>query len=145
MAQTTEEKNTGIVLEVFKTFESLDLDAIIEYIHDDCYYRNMPFPFFTAAKDKTGIIKQIKFQFKYMSVYRVAKYLEVSAHGNHVTVNRIEHVRIFGVSMALHVKAVVEIKDGKVIEWKDYFSMKRAVAAFLKGIFKPAFRERIIA
>ena len=139
MPEKNEEENKEIALAVFEAFESLDRNAIIQIIHDDCYYRNMPFPAFTAARDKNQLIKQVDLMLRLMSCYRVAEYLKVSVKGSEVIVDRIEHVGMFGVKMALHVKAVIEINDGKVIKWLDYFSIKETASAFFKGIFKPAF------
>ena len=92
------------------------------YLSEDCVYQNMPFP---AVHGPEGVKKVLENFFVVTGPVRIET-LRVSVSGNLVMNERIDHfVPPNGKCFGLPVAGAFEIKDNKIVAWRDYFCMQQ--------------------
>jgi limonene-1,2-epoxide hydrolase len=118
-----------VVRNFLKAWEARDLDTIMEYFDDRAVYENVPVPPVTGCADIRNFIGGILFAFKNIEVdihYQVSD-------GGIVMNERTDTIRAEnGTKVPLRVMGIFEIRDGKILKWRDYFD-----GAALKEVFDP--------
>jgi limonene-1,2-epoxide hydrolase len=112
----------GVVHDFLKTFESMDFDAALPYLSDDCESTNVPLgtvhgragvrsvlePFFAPIHENDFVI------------------LRSAAEGSTVVVERLDRHRLDHGWRELPVVGVFEVNDGRITVWRDYFDATTA-------------------
>jgi limonene-1,2-epoxide hydrolase len=124
-----------IVEEFLAALSDFDLDAAAERVHEDCVYQNVPFHR-EAGKEK--VMAVLKIMMKRLEVFDV-EMLHIAANGNVVLTERIDTLGGRFFKADINLMGVFVIKDGKIIEWRDYFDWSSSGGRFLKGIFGKLF------
>jgi len=113
----------------FASWARQDHAAVLELVHDDVEYQNMPFP--EVMKGKAAISAFMARFGKGMENIHVDLRHIVEA-GDVVFHEGVEHYSRKGTNVALPYCGVFEFKDGKIIGWRDYFdyaTLERQLAA----------------
>jgi len=121
-------ENERVVDEFCKTWETLNIDKVMEFFTDDAVYHNIPLK---PAKGKAEIRKTIdgfmpgttKIEFKILST---------ASAGATVFNERVDSFIVNGNHVAVPVAGVFEISGGKIKAWRDYFDLATYVSQ-LKG------------
>jgi len=116
---TMANENERVVSEFCKTWETLNIDKVIEFFTDDAVYHNIPL---AAAKGKAAIRKTIdgfmpgttKIEFKILST---------ASAGATVFNERVDSFIVNGRPVVVPVAGVFEISGGKIKAWRDYFDL----------------------
>jgi limonene-1,2-epoxide hydrolase len=121
-------ENERVVNEFCKTWETLNIDKVMEFFTDDAVYHNIPLK---PAKGKAEIRKTID-GFMPGTTKNEFKILTTAAAGATVFNERVDSFIVNGNHVAVPVAGVFEISGGKIKAWRDYFDLATYVSQ-LKG------------
>ena len=113
-----EQANEKVVNEFCATWETLDIDKVVAFLDDKIVFRmidNSPF-----IEGKQAIIDGIG---QFLATRTSARFemLRSTAIGNIVVNERFDHFgKEEGPADAFHVTGVFLVKNGKIVEWRDY-------------------------
>jgi limonene-1,2-epoxide hydrolase len=112
-------ENERVVNEFCKTWETLNIDKVMDFFTDDAVYHNIPLK---PAKGKAEIRKAIDGFMPGMTKIEF-KILTTAAAGATVFNERVDSFVINGNPVAVPVAGVFEISGGKIQAWRDYFDL----------------------
>ena len=113
--------------------ESFKLDDISQCLHQDCCYRNMPLPAWTWANSRVTTMRQLRGLTAILSEYSILEYTHEYASDKAVLLDRIEILRLSGLSVKLRVVALFEFSEGLIRSWNDDFRPGDVPAGFFKS------------
>lgn len=106
----------------FCTALNADLSECLQYIAEDCVYQNMPFP---PVHGPEGVRSTLAGFFEITGPVRIETLKQVAV-GNLVMNERLDYFDPpKGKAYGLPVAGVFEVKDGKIVAWRDYFCMNQ--------------------
>jgi limonene-1,2-epoxide hydrolase len=109
-----------LVLEFFEHWEKRDIDAIVSYFEPDGAYIDMPLP---PRRGQDAIRAYLTEIFGAFTVK--VETLAIASRGAVVMTERIDYlIRENQPTVDLPVMGVMEIRDGKIAEWRDYLDLK---------------------
>ena len=116
---------------------TLDLDAALELIDDNCVYQNVPFH---TARGKQNVVKAFQAMGKAMTEFDV-EMINIATNGNVVMTERVDTLggKFFRAKVPL--MGVFVVKDGKITEWRDYFDWSLSFGKFFSSLFTTPFRK----
>lgn len=117
----------------FAAWAQQDHAAVLELLHEEVVYQNMPFD--DVLKGKPAIANFMAKFGRGMENIRV-DLRHLIASGNVVFHEGTENYTRKGRPVSLPYAGVFEFKDGKIIGWRDYFdyaSLERQLAASPQG------------
>jgi limonene-1,2-epoxide hydrolase len=100
-------------------FERMSADELIGYFADDAVYHNVPLPPSRGRAEIYASLKGLTSRFKALR----AEMLNQISSGNLVMNERIDHFTFEDRQVSLPIAGVFELRDGKVIAWRDYFDL----------------------
>jgi limonene-1,2-epoxide hydrolase len=110
-----------VVTRFCKTWESVDLDALMEFFADGAVYHNIPLApvegkdaIRTTIEGFIGGVDRIEFEV-----------LAIAASGNTVLTERVDRFVRPDKTMSLPVMGTFEVVDGKITAWRDYFDLNQ--------------------
>jgi limonene-1,2-epoxide hydrolase len=109
-----------LVTEFCATWESVDIDALMEFFADGAVYHNIPIApvhgkdaIRTTIEGFVGGINRIEFEI-----------LNIAANGDNVLTERVD--TFYGdKTISLPVMGTFEVVDGKIAAWRDYFDLNQ--------------------
>ncbi len=128
----SQDSPTQVALAFLKAMESMDFETGLDHVAEDVEYVNSPGttvhghggvrevlePFFAPIEENEFIIER------------------TAAEGNVVFVQRLDRHRVAQGWFELPVTAVMEIEDGKISYWREYFdvqTIQTAMAELMGG------------
>lgn len=123
-----------VVHELLSTLESGDIDSATTLLHPAIVWHNVSLPKIRGIRAVDRILHG-------MDRYDIG--FEVRLHhivGDDAVVltERTDVLRWRRVRMAFWVCGTFEIKDGKIVVWRDYFSTKNIAGSLLSGVMRAA-------
>jgi len=112
-------ENERLVSEFCKTWETLNIDKVMEFFTDDAVYHNIPLK---AAHGKAAIRQTID-GFMPGTTKIEFKILNTASAGAMVFNERLDSFIVNGNHVAVPVAGVFEIGGGKIKAWRDYFDL----------------------
>jgi limonene-1,2-epoxide hydrolase len=110
-----------VVTRFCKTWETVDIDALMEFFTDDAVYHNIPM----APVEGKDTIRMTIEGFA-SGVGRIEfEVLAIAANGNTVLTERVDRFVNPDKTIALPVMGIFEIVDGKIAAWRDYFDLNQ--------------------
>jgi limonene-1,2-epoxide hydrolase len=110
-----------IVTRFCKTWESVDIGALMDFFADDAVYHNIPLApvvgkdaIRTTIDGFTAGVDRIEFEV-----------LAIAANGNTVLTERVDRFVRPDKTMELPVMGTFEVVDGKIAAWRDYFDLQQ--------------------
>jgi limonene-1,2-epoxide hydrolase len=129
-------------IEVVRAFlaalERLDADAALDLLDPGIVYQNVPFP---AARGERAVAKQLRGLAKYCSGFE-ARLHNVSADGPIVLTERTDVLEVGRLRADFWVWGHFEVRDGKIVVWRDYFDFANVTWAFLRGVVRALLPRR---
>ncbi|HLY56371.1 MAG TPA: nuclear transport factor 2 family protein [Stellaceae bacterium] len=107
-----------VIERLMAAFEALDFASLYELVAEDVVYQNMPQgPIYGRAALKRlfegfGNVSQIRFERRGMAV-----------DGNRVLTEHLDHLVINGRTCVVPMMSSYTLRDGKVVEWREYYDM----------------------
>lgn len=116
-------ENTDLITEFVASWQSMDIDRILDYFTDDAIYINIPI---TPENHGKAAIRAVIEQFVGVAeaVEFVIHYQAESPEG--IVMNeRTDRFLINGKWIDLPVMGIFELDNGKIKGWRDYFDMSQ--------------------
>jgi limonene-1,2-epoxide hydrolase len=109
-----------VVRSFFAAWPRRNMEEVLGYFTDDALYHNMPLEPVTG---KDGI-REILNMFLFADDLE-AELLHVATLGNVVFTERVDRMTMAGKRVVLPCAGVMEIRDGKIAAWRDYFDVNQ--------------------
>jgi len=124
----TESDAERVARELLDALAKHDAAAFRPLFTDDVVYHNIP------MEPAVGIEASIAFLDGFFGMFENAEVeiLNLAVRDNVVLTERIDSMAIGGTVAALPVMGAIEVRDGKVCAWRDYFDMGQ-ITAMLSG------------
>lgn len=120
---------TEVVEAFLARLGELDTDAALELCSDDVYYQNVSLP---GTRGKQAVGKQLRALERFGTGFRVET-RNIAANGPIVLTERVDTLVRGSFAMDFWVCGTFEVRDGKIVLWRDYFDWANLVAAGAKG------------
>ncbi|MGH3579503.1 MAG: limonene-1,2-epoxide hydrolase family protein [Mycobacterium sp.] len=117
-----------VVRDFCATFAKHDAEALRPFFADDVVYHNMP------MDPAVGIDAAVAFidGFFAMCDSMVIETLNLAVRGNLVLTERVDTFTVGSTEAALPVMGTFEVRDGRIIAWRDYFDLAQ-ITKMLSG------------
>jgi limonene-1,2-epoxide hydrolase len=116
------------VVEAFLgAFEAKDFDRVVALLADDVVYQNVPFP---ADRGKPAVIRTLKMFEKVVTKFEV-RMKNIAAQGGTVLTERVDVLSGPLLYLDIKVCGTFEVRDGKIVLWRDYFDLAETTAKLL--------------
>lgn len=112
------------VLRFLDLWEKQDVDAMLACFTEDASYIDMPLPPRRGTAEIRAYIDQV---FSAFSV-RIET-LHIASAGSVVFTERVDYLALNGAAkpaLPLPVVGVMEMRDGKILSWRDYLDLRTA-------------------
>lgn len=110
----------------------LDIDAALALLAEDIVYQNVSLP---KAQGKTAVAKQLGLMGRYCTGFEAINH-RIVGDGNTVLTERTDIIEIGKVRSEFWVCGTFEVRDGRIVLWRDYFDWANILAATAKGAGK---------
>lgn len=108
-----------------ESWKRKDLEEIMSYLAPDAVYHNVPVPPLHGEKAIREVFQYFVDHFDEADL----EVLRLAADGPIVFAERIDHFRLEDRKLDLPVTGVFEVRDGKIVTFRDYFDL----ATFVRG------------
>jgi limonene-1,2-epoxide hydrolase len=122
------------VLEFLSALEELDIDRALGYLDAEVVYQNVPLP---PARGLAAVEKQLRMMSKYGTGFE-ARTHHIAADGPIVLTERTDVLRRGSFEVEFWVCGVFEVREERIVLWRDYFDWTTFLAAGAKGAGKAA-------
>ena len=121
-----EEDAEKVVREFCDAFAAHDAEALRPYFADDVVYHNIPMDAVVGVDDTVafltgfmGMCDKIEFDI-----------LNLAVRGDVVLTERVDTFTLGQKTAPLPVMGTIEVRDGKICAWRDYFDLAQVTAMF---------------
>jgi limonene-1,2-epoxide hydrolase len=108
----------GVVRQFMKHMEVLDYNAGLKLVADDCEYTNPPPLGTVRGPDSVRALLEPFFAPTLENEFRI---LREASNGPIVFIERLDRHRLADQWVELPVTGVLEVRDGQIAYWRDYF------------------------
>ena len=138
MPETSVTTEVEIVRAFLADLEQLDVDAASEWLADDVVYQNVPLP---AARGKQAVERQLRLLERFGNRFE-ARVHNIASDGPIVLTERTDVLVIGRLEASFWVCGTFEVRNGRIVLWRDYFDYANVVVAFLKGAVRALLGRR---
>lgn len=124
----TDPKDT--VIAFLAALERLDVDAALALAAADMSYQNVPL---RPARGVGAVEKQLRAMMRYCTRFE-ARIVHLAADGPIVLTERVDVLTFRGVAAEFWVCGTFEVRDGKIVLWRDYFDWGAFLLAGVRGL-----------
>lgn len=112
--------NEQLILDFCNAWSRRNIDELLGYFTPDAVYHNIP------LEPLKGIdaIRSTLEMFAAPAEHIEFEMLALASNGDLVFTERVDRFRILGKDVALPVAGVFEVRNGKIVAWRDYFDMQ---------------------
>lgn len=125
-----------VVEEFIAACGELDFDKAMNFIDERCVYKNVPFH---TARGKERIQRDLGSMFKAVRLFEV-EMVNIAVNGDVVLTERIDTIGCKFFKVAIPLMGVLVVKNGLIVEWRDYFDWSNSVGKMGGSVFKRLFR-----
>jgi limonene-1,2-epoxide hydrolase len=118
------------VIAFLGALERLDLDAALALAAEDITYQNVPL---RPARGIAATGKQLRSMFRHCTGFE-ARISNLAADGPIVLTERVDVLSIRGVTAEFWVCGTFEVREGRIVLWRDYFDWATFVLASVRGV-----------
>jgi limonene-1,2-epoxide hydrolase len=129
MANVSTPTETQVVRDFLAALERQDIDAVLALSGDEIVYQNVPLP---PARGRGEFERQMRWFEKNMTGFEVEVHA-IAADGPTVLTERTDVLVRGRLRAAFWVCGTFEVRDGKVVLWRDRFDYADVTVAFVKG------------
>ena len=113
-----------------RCLEERNLDRALSYVSADVVYQNVPL---SPARGAREFEKQMRGFEKMIDRFEVQMH-HIAADGAFVLTERTDIIVKGGMKLAPWVCGTFEVRDGKIVLWRDYFDWAALSVAFIRGL-----------
>lgn len=135
MTEPAAERSTSArtPIEVVRSFlaalERFDLDAVLALLDEHVVYQNVPFP---PARGRAAVERQLRFFARASRSFEVVHH-NIAANGPIVLTERTDIIGLGPVRGAFWVCGTFEVRDGRIVLWRDRFDPIDFGWSFVRG------------
>ena len=118
-----------IVEQFLAALETGEVDAALALCADDVTYQNVPLP---PARGLSEVGRQLRIMGKYTTGFEV-RMINIAANGPVVLTERIDVLSRGSVSAEFWVCGTFEVRDGRILLWRDRFDFVDFTWSFVRG------------
>ena len=122
------------VLEFLGALEELDIDRALDHLDAEVAYQNVPLP---PARGLAAVEKQLRMISRYGTGFE-ARTHHIAADGPIVLTERTDVLRRGSFEAEFWVCGIFEVREERIVLWRDYFDWTTFLAASAKGAGKAA-------
>ncbi len=109
----------SVVRDFCAAWTTRDVDAILGWFAADAVYHNVPVAPVRGHAEIRGVLEMFVPPASAIRFDVVA----VATRGNLVFTERVDRFTVGGKEIALPVAGVFEVRDSKIVAWRDYFDL----------------------
>jgi limonene-1,2-epoxide hydrolase len=117
----------AVVEALFAAFRAGDTEGALALMADDIVYQNVPFP---ADRGKPAVARTLHTFGRFITGFEV-QMINIAARNGVVLTERIDILTGPFVYLDLWVCGTFELRDGKIVSWRDYFDLAAATGKLL--------------
>jgi len=111
--------NMQIVRDFIAAWNDNDIDKACDMLAEDVFYHNIPMPPITGREASRAMLKGMG-EMKDINW----EIVNIAENGDVVLTERVDGFTFAdGRKIALPLMGIFKIKDGEIVEWKDYFDL----------------------
>jgi limonene-1,2-epoxide hydrolase len=129
VSATTTAGSVATVKAFLDALGRLDTDAALALLADDVVYQNVSLP---KANGKAAVAKQLGLFGRYCKGFEAINH-RIVGDGDTVLTERTDIIEIGRVRSEFWVCGTFEVRDGKIVLWRDYFDWANIIAGTAKG------------
>lgn len=118
-----------VVRDFLRALERLDIDHAVALLGDEVVYQNVPLP---AARGRRAVATQLGWLGRHATAFE-ARIHNIAADGSVVLTERTDVLARGRFRAEFWVCGTFEVRDGKVVLWRDYFDYADVTWAMVKG------------
>lgn len=126
---TTVTSEVAVVRTFLEALERLDIDAAAALLHPDVVYQNVPLP---PARGARAVERQLRGLARWGSAFE-ARVHNIAGDGAVVLTERTDVLARGRFRAEFWVCGTFEVRDGRIILWRDYFDYLNLLIALAKG------------
>jgi limonene-1,2-epoxide hydrolase len=119
-----------LVMELIESFNSRDMERVINCFADDADYHNIPMEKVTGVEE----IRQVLNGFIGSATAVQWDLLHIAEADGVVLTERVDKFELNGSWIALPVMGTFEISQEKIVAWRDYFDLNDFQTQFAKAM-----------
>ena len=119
---------SSVVSDFCAAIGAKDREAVEGLLADDVVYHNIGAP---PAVGKDATLAAVQFQFDAFDPIEF-RLTNIAADGDTVLTERLDVITANGVTSPVPVMGTFEVRDGRIVAWRDYFDMA-LVAKLMAG------------
>ena len=128
---TVQEHDPVQIVRAFLTaLEELDVARALTLVAPEIVYQNVPLP---PARGLRAFEKQLRVMAKYSTGFE-ARIHHIAADGPIVLTERTDVLQAGGWRASFWVCGTFEVRDGRIVLWRDYFDWTTFLVAGLRGV-----------
>jgi limonene-1,2-epoxide hydrolase len=112
-------ENEKLVTDFCVSWSRKNVDEVLSYLTDDCFYHNIPME---PCVGKAAIRKFVE-PFLKEADSAVFEIKHTTSAGNVVMNERVDRFVMGPKKVELPVAGVFEVRNGKIVAWRDYFDL----------------------
>jgi limonene-1,2-epoxide hydrolase len=112
--------NHQLVRDFCAAWAHRNIDELLGYFTPDAVYHNIPLEPLHGIEAIRGTLEMFVTPAQSIEF----ELLAIASSGNLVFTERIDRFTILGHEVTLPVAGVFEVKNGKIVAWRDYFDMQ---------------------
>ncbi|MCU1278370.1 MAG: Limonene-1,2-epoxide hydrolase [bacterium] len=125
----------AVVESFFEALRTQDLERAFALLSDDIVYQNVPFP---ADHGKPAVMRTLKAFGIFVSGFDV-QMRNIAARDGVVLTERLDILSGRLVYLDLPVCGTLEVRDGKITLWRDYFDLASAAGKLMVSPLRSLF------
>ncbi|MDT7556131.1 MAG: limonene,2-epoxide hydrolase [Pseudonocardiales bacterium] len=129
VSATTTAGSVATVKAFLDALGRLDTDGALALLADDVVYQNVSLP---KANGKAAVAKQLGLFGRYCKGFEAINH-RIVGDGDTVLTERTDIIEIGRVRSEFWVCGTFEVRDGKIVLWRDYFDWANIIAGTAKG------------
>jgi limonene-1,2-epoxide hydrolase len=119
----------AVVNRFFAALAAQDLAEATALLHEDIVYQNVPFP---ADRGKDAVVRRLKSFERIVNKFEV-RIVNIAENGPIVLTERVDILSGPCVYLDIWVCGTFEVREGRIILWRDYFDLAEATAKLAVG------------
>ncbi|MGH3518225.1 MAG: limonene-1,2-epoxide hydrolase family protein [Haloechinothrix sp.] len=130
----TEANEIATVRAFLAALEDLDIDRAVSHLAPDVVYQNVSLP---AARGIAAVTRQLRWMAKYGTGFE-ARTHHIAADGPFVLTERTDVLEMGSWRAEFWVCGSFEVRDGRIVLWRDYFDWANVLGAGVRGAGRAA-------
>jgi len=126
-----------IVREFLRRLEALDVDAALDLVSPDIVYHNKGLP---PARGLDAFERQMRTLARYATGFE-ARLHNLAVDGETVLTERTDVIDVRRFRADFWVCGTFEVRDGRIVLWRDYFDFVNVTAAMARGLVRALLRR----